>query len=189
MPLEACVYDRITASPEMTKRWGDTDFMPGYAWLAERLGYWPLFLSVGEDAEALRMTGYQNQWARVLSVSIRGNTYRKKGEYPSNVLFSFRDLPDLDYTDYSAWHLPLSDPGSTNREEEAEIMAPGRSSALWLQKARRKPGSVQAHCPSLDLTSADRIWCRSQEAKRHLVRLGFAEPIVEVKRLRVDPLP
>jgi hypothetical protein len=28
-----------------------------YAWLRERLGFWPLFLAVGEEDEDLRMTG------------------------------------------------------------------------------------------------------------------------------------
>ncbi len=33
-----------------------------YGWLADRLGFWPLFLAVGETEEDRRVTGYQMQW-------------------------------------------------------------------------------------------------------------------------------
>lgn len=188
MPLAACSFGSITPSPEMTKRWGDDYYLESYRWLERRLGYWPLFLSVGDNPQALGMTGYQNQWARLLSISKHGNTYREPGQFPSTVLFSFSHLENPVFTDYDWWHEPLNDPRLEDPSTETRVMSPQRSRELWLRKARERPGTVQAHVRSLDLRRADRIWCRSQQARRHLRNLGFPAERVEVHRLPVGPM-
>lgn len=160
------------------------DFLPAYRWLSEKIGHWPLFLAVGEAERDIRITGYQNQWLRLLSSSARGNEYRKAGQFPSYVLFSFTDMPGASFSDYHHWHAPLN--GETGPEAEKKVLAPGRSDELWLRKARRAPGSVQAHVPALDLRTADRIWCRSDQVAEQLKAIGFDREKIEVRRLTVE---
>lgn len=181
--LADCSFSEITPSEKMSSR-ESLDFLPAYRWLSHKIGHWPLFMAVGDDPWDLRITGYQNQWLRVLSSSAKGNVYRKAGESPSYVLFSFTQVPKASFSDYHAWHGPLN--GGMGPEAEKSVLCPGRSEKLWLQKARRSPGSVQAHVPSLDLRRADRIWCRSQKVRKQLIGMGFDPKLVEVRRLPVQ---
>jgi len=182
--LSDCCFGEIEASPEISLREGEDFFIPAYSWLAGQIGHWPLFLAVGNDDDAMRITGYQNQWRRILSSSATGNTYRRKGEFPSRVLFSFHDLPEVSFSDYHNWHIPLNG-GEEEEDIERLVLAPGRSSELWLRKAGRRPGSVQGHVSKLDLRSADRIWCRSRKASKQLQEIGFAPERIEVQRLNI----
>jgi len=168
----------------------DDQFKDAYAWLAKRIGYWPLFLSVGDDPDAWRMTGYQSQWSRLLSMRHQDGqriaTYRQPGEFPSLVLFSFDQLPPASFSSYHWWHCVLNGPEAVTKQEERKILRPHYSKEDWLRKAARSPGSVQAHVPQLDLGQAQRIWCRSLAAKKQLVEQGFDQKIIQVKRLAVD---
>jgi len=160
---------------------------PAYDWLAERIGFYPLFLAVGDHEDALRITGYADQFRR---------KHRPAG-VRNRALFSFADLPEpLAFQDYDAWHFPLGgtmEIGTHRREvivppywERAILKASWRRSD-WLRRARRAPGSVQAAVPELDLRAADRIWCRNQATRGRLIAMGFAPERVEVRRLRVEP--
>jgi hypothetical protein len=186
---------RSTPGSELCPGWHETAgegeyppdalwFEPAYAWLAERAGFWPLFLAVGESDDDLRLTGYQDQWRRALAPS------------PERVLFSYADLPDpLVFSDHSLWHIVLSwamnaghpDPRMSrpvSRGEERQILRRSWPRARWLRYTKRY--AVQACVPALDLAAADRVWCRNQATRRELVRRGFAAERVEVGRLRVS---
>lgn len=188
MPLELCRYGIIEANEEMSLSDGEDEwgYVAAYRWLAQRIGHWPLFLAVGSKEDAVRITGYQNQWARLLSSSAQGNQYREPGQFPSTVLFSFAKLPDVSYSDYYNWHTPLNDPRVDRPEVDRQVLAPGRSEDNWLRKASRQPGSVQGHVPRLDLRTAERVCCRSQEARQQLIALGFDPNRVITERLSVD---
>jgi len=73
--LDSAVYGRVEASPEHA----DQDFKDAYSWLEKEVGFYPLFLAVGTTDEDIRMTGYQNQWRKILSDGLNGKDYRKKG--------------------------------------------------------------------------------------------------------------
>lgn len=164
-------------------------FEPAYDWLAERIGFHPLFLSVGDCEDAWRMTGYDAQFHRT-----------RKAEWVRNkVMFSFADLPEpLSFQDYAAWHVALGGvhlgSGRTHHREvsvspywERAILKRSYRRSDWLRMARRDPGSVQAAVPELDLRSAERTWCRNKRTARELERMGFAPERIQVRRMRVWP--
>lgn len=170
-----------------------------YRWLADRVGFWPLFLGVGGNAWDLQLTGYQNQWRRIISQSRQQTIYRRAGDFPNKVLFSYDDAPqDAVFSDYGAWRRVLNAINCTGRvghdlrlgpvgpAVERQVLKPSWSRADWLRKARRDPGSVQAVVPALDLTAAAAIWCRNQSTRRQLLDLGFRAECVAVHRLRVE---
>ena len=80
----------------------------------KEVGFYPLFLSVGASKEDLYMTGYPNQWARIVCTKIvdrridgtyiHKNILRKRGEFLNNILFSFEEVDGV-FTDYEYWHL------------------------------------------------------------------------------------
>jgi len=74
-PLDSVVYGRAEASSEHA----DEYFKYAYSWLEKEVRFFPIFLSVGTTDEDIRMTGYQNQWRRILSEGRDGKLYRKKG--------------------------------------------------------------------------------------------------------------
>jgi hypothetical protein len=213
-PLEFSTYDlavpvRLTdilpkpaACPAPTEGhcewddWHDALHMEAsYRWLAERVGFWPLWLAVGADEEAAYMSGYSSQFARLLSWSKQGRVYRQPGAFPSDVLFSWAQSPaGARYLDYSNWHYPLNAVYEVSRHQkdcevpksfEPSIFRPSWSETRWLREALREPGTVQAVSPLLDLRSADRVRVRSAAAKRELVARGFPGERVEVYRLAV----
>lgn len=170
-----------------------------YRWLADRVGFWPLFLGVGCHAWDLQLTGYQNQWRRILSQSRDETIYRRAGEFPNMVLFSFEDAPPgAVFSDYHAWHIVLNAIDWAARvghelglrplgvSVERQVLKPSWSRADWLRKARRAPASVQAVVPELDLATATAIWGRNQPTRRRLIDLGFSAERVAVRRLRVE---
>jgi len=165
--------------------------------LAERTGFWPLFLAVGSTDNDLRMTGYANQFQRP-SPTV---------EVPNNsVLFSWLRSPSthLRYTCYDHWHIalncvsypdyPHSDDKKRHRTEivgmtpqmESWVFHNSWKESDWLRMARRDPHSVQGVVPQLDLRSADEVWCRNKGTRRELLRMGFREDQVIVKRLAVN---
>lgn len=192
--LEYCYPQVIKPGPEHLPKddslWAE-QLNQAYSWLSQRIGHWPLFLSVGDDPSAWQMTGYQSQWARLLSERYQEGkriaTYRKPGDFPSLVLFSFPCLSQASFSSYYWWHCALNGAEAVSKEEEEEMLRPRYSTDDWLKKAVRSPGSVQAHVPQLDLGQAQRIWCRSLKAKQQLIKQGFDPEIIQVKRLAVDP--
>lgn len=189
MPLSQVSYDRFVADP----KYSDGDFMPAYRWAENRLGFFPLFLAVGTD-ESIAMTGYSNQWRRLLGNEHDADgklckVYRKRGEYPSNVLFVLdaEDIADAVFTDYMAWHLVLNETmngGTVSERYASMVLKRSWSRSRWLLHSWRHAHSVQALVPALDLRQAKAVWVRNQKAQRKLVAMGFAN--VQVKRLPVQ---
>src|ERR1035437_106465 len=91
---------------------------PSYAWVEKEVGFFPLFLAVGRSADSQRMSGYQNQWGRILVSSKDETIYRVPGEFPNDVLFSWEARPaePLHYHDYDLWHCVLNSVASTETD-------------------------------------------------------------------------
>lgn len=180
--LESVIYDKVQARPEHT----DEYFKMAYLWLEKEVGFYPLFLAVGRTEEDIRMTGYQNQWRRVLSEGPGGKEYRKKGKFPSEVLFSFGEVEGV-FMDYDYWHLVLGanykNYSVTNYEKKL-IFKPSWSKSRWLRKARENPHSVQLVTSELYLPEASRVWARNKLTQQLLISNGFKQ--VEVKRLFLE---
>jgi len=186
MELEDVVYGEIENERKKSKDEFDDFYFKAYEWLESELGFYPLFLAVGETDEDIRMTGYQNQWKRILSTGPAGKEYRRKGEFPNSVLFSFESVEGV-FMDFEYWHLALN-AGNRNYElsdyEKRLIFKPSWEKSKWLRKAKRDPHSVQIATSSLDLTSARRVCVRNRETEYKLRELGFGN--VEVRRLILD---
>jgi hypothetical protein len=189
--LENVLYGEIKPNPEHS----DFYLKDAYSWLEKEVGFYPLFLAAGENKEDIRMTGYQNQWAKIIGSQIVGtknngtyiqrNMLRKKGEFPNYVLFSFENIEGV-FTDYSNWHIVLN---SSHKQyqitdyEKRLIFKPSWNKSDWLRKAKKSPHSVQLVAPSLYLPDADRIWVRNPQTKAVLEAKGFEN--VQVKRIKI----
>jgi hypothetical protein len=156
-----------------------------YRWLEERTGFWPLFLAVGRDRWALDMTGYGMNWRRLLSTSRDGSTYRKPGEFPNQVLFSFDALnPTGVFTELGWWTRVLNaHNGPVGRWVEKCLFKRSWNPARWLRAARRWEGAVQVVVPELDLRTASAIWCRNRNTRAELIRMGWRPDRVSVQRV------
>jgi hypothetical protein len=74
------------------------DYQPAYEWVADQVGFWPLFLAVGETHDAL-LTTYQPRF--------RHN--RLPSRPRTNALFSWSSPPgELTYMDDMEWHIVLN---------------------------------------------------------------------------------
>lgn len=166
----------------------DAHYHNAYLWIQQRVGFYPLFLAVGITLEDLKMTGYQNQWRKLLSYGPNGKIYRQKDESPNDALFSFYQKPkDGIYMDYIQWHLVLNSAHNnyqTPNHYERSIFKPHLSDSKWLEKAKKHPHSVQLVVPSLDLTEANCVWVRNKDTKILFEKLGFTN--VVVKRLKLE---
>jgi len=185
MELEDVVFGKIIANPEKSKD-EDMDMKSAYLWLEKQIGFYPLFLAVGDDEEDLRITGYHNQWRRVISTRfvgknekgryIKETVLRKAGEFPNRVLFSFENLEGV-FMDYDYWHIPLNE--CINGQDCADkrvrhwVFKYSWDKSRWLRKAKQNPGSVQFVVPSLDLTKACRVYTRNNKTKEKLEDRGF----------------
>lgn len=185
MYLDDVRYGEIIPDPNRVEDELDEHFKGAYSWLEKQIGFHPLFLSVGETEEDIRMTGYQNQFRKILTESKDGKTYRKKGEYPNFVLFSFDEVKGV-FLDYMNWHIVLN---SSHRDykitdyEKRLVLKPSWNKSKWLLYAKRNPHSVQLVVSRLDLRKAERVWCRNKSTKKKLEEMDFTP--VEVKRLEV----
>ena len=169
--LESIVYGSVEGSPEHA----DKDFKDAYSWLEKEVGFYPLFLSVGTADEDIRMTGYQNQWRRILSEGSKGKEYRRKGDYVNDVLFSFEYIDGV-FMDYNYWHIALSASYKNYRMTDYEkklIFKPSWSKSKWLRKAKVAAHSVQLVTRELYLPDAGRIWVRNQQTKKLVSSMGF----------------
>ncbi len=180
--LDSVVYGRVKASPEHA----DEDLKEAYLWLKKEVGFYPIFLSVGTTDEDIRITGYQNQWRRILSEGPNGKEYRKKGDFPNDVLFSFEDIEGV-FMDYDYWHIALN-AGHKNYQmtdyEKRLIFKPSWSKSKWLGRAGKDQHSAQLVTPELYLPNAEIIWVRNQQTKRLLISMGFDN--VESRRLELS---
>jgi hypothetical protein len=174
----------------------DLAFDLAYAWVAERVGFWPLFVAVGGDDEDRRMTGYQDQWRRWRVTD--GEQTRPR----SRVLFSWPDAPPATvFMDFAAWHMVLNavevapdasrDPRvrPLSPSDERQIWKRSWRTADWVRMARRGVVSVQAVVPESDLRTAHELWCRNESCAKQLVAAGFDPARVVVRRLRRQARP
>jgi len=180
--LENTIYGEL----ESNIKYSEPDYKKAYSWLEKQVGFYPLFLAVGETEEDMRMTGYQNNWRRLILMSRNGNEYRKKGEFPNLVLFSFEEVDGV-FMDYDAWHFVLN-AGYKNYNmtdyEKRCLFKPSWSKSKWLRKAKKEPHRVQLAAPKLYLPDAKRVWVRNKKTKRLLGDMGFES--VEVKRIKIE---
>lgn len=203
--LETLVYGVIKSSTKYsivgdTKEDFDDFYIKAYKWWESEMGFYPLFLSVGKTYDDLLMTGYMNQWRRIVrsrSEKINGkykiiNTLRKAGEFPNYVLFSF-DEHDGIFTDYDAWHIVLSCAGGDivngksydiTKYQMRQLLKPSFSRSDWLRFARHHPHGVQLISRTIDFRKATRIWVRNKATKKIVEGMGFKN--VQVKRLKID---
>jgi hypothetical protein len=176
------------------------DWEPAYDWLGQQVGFYPLFLAVGSTDDDRRMTGYQDQWRRLLGHGTEDKVYRRRGEAPSRCLFSWAHMPqDIVFLDYGYWHVVLNSVVPNPRQyecdqprvelprwfDERSLFRRSWRASDWLRRARLS-GGIQAIAPSLDLSTADEVWCRNLEARERLVSLGFAEARIRVHRLTMN---
>ena len=181
--LESVVYGEVKGNPEFA----DTDFKGAYNWLEKELGFYPLFLAVGDTGEDIKMTCYYDnpriQTSNGLENQKLKGGYRKKGEFPNYVLFSFDNVEGV-FTDYDSWHLVINASRKNYRMTNYEkklLFKPSWKKSDWLRKARKEPGTVQIVTPKLYLPSSKRIWARNTKTKKLLEKSGFLD--IEVKRM------
>ena len=160
----------------------ERDILEAFAWLGESVGFYPLFLSVGVTEDDIRVTGYQSQWNRWTQETLDGRVYRRRGEFPNYVLFSFEDIEGV-FMDYRLWDVSMLHKDDRKRLTDF-IFNPSWTKEEWLKKALDDPGSVQIVTSELYLPGNGRIWVRNQQTKRSLESMGFEN--IEVKRISVD---
>lgn len=187
-PLETVRHGVIRPDPE----WVDPEWpelTAAYRWLEQEVGFYPLFVMVGDQECCIAMTGYAYQWQRKLSQDENGNwIYRKKGEFPNYVLFSFEKLDGV-YMNLSYWDVVLT--AALNHRLETITAQDKRilfkyswPKSRWLRKVSQPDHQpVQMVVPELDLRKANQVWVRNQPTKRQLESMGFEN--VEVKRIKV----
>lgn len=161
-------------------------YRPANQWLAEEVGFWPLFTAVGDSLDTFWITGYDMNWKRVIISSLKGNVLRKAGEFPNYVLFSFEHLDGI-FMDYCHWHLVLN-AHDINKEiglvQKRWIFKPAWSRRKWLRYSLTvHPGNVQLICKELDLRQSKGVWVRNKKTMRTLENLGFSG--IEVHRIPV----
>lgn len=194
MPLSAVSYNVL--HPD--RQFSDSELLPAYLWLEERIGFYPLFLALGQE-DSISMTGYTNQWKRVVGCERRHNgsitnVYRRKGEFPNDVLFGFDKavLAALDavFTDYSSWLGVLNCIDAEAKRIDEQLVGErllkslfkcSWSAGRWLSCSFNNPNAVQVLVPQLDLRLAREVWVRNQTSARRLCNMGFAN--VKVRRL------
>ena len=194
MDLKNVFYGELKPSSERS----NPDYRKAYRWLEKEVGFYPLFLAVGETDDDIRMTGYERQWARKVGEEIVGrrangsnifrNVLRKKGDYPNFALFSFDEVDGV-FMDFMFWHIPLNsviNDDEVTPYERRLVFKPSWLKSKWLGKARRDAGFVQLVTPRLYLPAAKRVWVRNLQAKKQLTSIGFEN--VEVRRLLLEEL-
>lgn len=182
-PLAYTTYHTVTQKREV-----DEDFEGAYEWLERQVGYYPLFLSVGNTSESVLMTGYQNQWQKKL-MPVSNNHLPTQNGSDNRVLFSFKDIQDGIFMDYVNWHIVLNSRYNNYNLKSRDIQSifrPSFSRTDWLRFATKNPSSVQLVVPGLDLTKADRVFVRNQNTQNQLQKMGFEN--VAVRRLKVEGL-
>jgi len=173
----------------------DRELLPAYEWLEGEIGFFPLFLALGTQEWQLQMTGYQDQWRRLIGYDLKAQEklYRRKGESPNYCLFSFHegDIGEGVFIDESAWVVFICGAflnGQPDRITEVQIRTVFKRSwprSRWVREAKREDSNLAINLvvPALDLSRAARSWVRNKGARKLLGRMGFKN--IQVKRLRV----
>jgi len=185
MPLSQVTWGTVRADPA----YSDPFFLPVYEWLAEQIGFFPHFVSVGDDKSALCRTGYQDQW-RVWNGGdfVKGKfqkNYRKKGKFPNLVLLSFDHLDGV-FMDFMSWHIAINactNGDSISTREMKMILKPSWTNRRWIQAAMNSH-SVDLLMPEIPLHTAARVRVRNRATQKLMEMKGFLN--VEVARTRVE---
>jgi hypothetical protein len=185
MPAARVQFNKIRADPGLS----DPNFLPAYEWLDDELGFFPLFLAVGTSEEAIRMTGYEDNW-RVITGSemVQGRLlkkHRKKGEFPSLALLSFGSIDGV-FMDFMSWHIALNaclNGKSVTKAEKSMIFKPSWTKRRWIRAAVQETHAVQLVTPEIPLNLAEMVIVRNSATKRNLEKKGFSR--VEAARVRV----
>jgi hypothetical protein len=189
MPLTQITFGTIRAEPAYS---AGNYLLPAYEWLAEQIGFFPHFVSVGNNDSALYRTGYQDNW----SVHIGGDTvdgkyqkiYRKKGEFPNNVLLSFDHLEGV-FMDFDYWHIAINactNGGSVSKSEMTWILKPSWTRERWLRAALTSTRPVDLLVPEIPLDKANRVRVRNHATQKLMEMKGFRN--VDVARTRVESI-
>ena len=186
MPLSQVTCGTVRADPAYSE---DSYLLPAYEWLAEQIGFFPHFVSVGKDEYALNRTGYQDQWrvrdgGDFVNGEYRKN-YRKKGEFPNLVLLSFDHLEGV-FMDHMTWHIAINsctNGNSVSTREMKMILKPSWTNRHWL-RAAMKSHSVELLTPEIPLHKAAGVWVRNRATQKLIEMKGFRN--VEVVRTRVE---
>lgn len=183
-PLEYSPYDVVYQHPETDPDM--RDFELAYQWLEKQIGYYGIFMAAGE--QSLPITCYDWQFRRAVPSERHRN----------DIMVGYKELPEVRFSDYDNWHLVLNAViGAYTRPEEMRmgevsdyvrrlVLKPSWRQSDWFRAVRQGRVYAQAHVPALDLRQADVIWCRNTPAKKELIRRGFDEEQVTVKRVKVD---
>lgn len=170
--------------------------LPGYEWLAAQTGFYPIFMSIG-DERAIGHCGYKFNWQRKVQVGWTNDGkpvyhHVKKGESPNMVLFAFKiNLIDMGvFTSYpDPWHqilsLTYSETGVPTADMIKQLLRPEMSKVDWLALAQENPMALQLVVPKLDLRKAEFVYVRNETTRKQLSTLGFSN--VETKRIPVKP--
>jgi hypothetical protein len=187
--IDFTAVSRSVLRPQV--EFSDSEWIPAYQWLENEIGFYPLFLAVG-DGNAAYVTGYQNQWRVHLGGTMSDGKYvskkRKAGEFPNFVLFAFRqsELQGC-FTDYQWWNIVLTDLLCERPIGQAlyrYLFKKSWSRSKWLRTANGDGSAVQLLVPELDLSKAAFAWARNEKSAAVLRDMGFDN--VSVKRLKVE---
>lgn len=187
MPLSQVTYGTVRAEPA----YSSPDFMVAYEWLEEQIGFFPHFVSVGNTESALYRTGYHNNWRVWIGGDfVNGKyqkEYKKKGEFPNDVLLSFDHLEGV-FMDYNSWHIAInarSNGRGVSTREMKMILKPSWTDRRWL-RAAMNTHLVDLLMPEIPLDKAAGVWVRNSETQKLMERKGFRN--VEVARIPVERL-
>jgi len=182
--MNATDAEFITIIPDRKR--SDEFFLPAYEWLEKIVGFYPLFLAVGKPY-VIQITGYADNWSvRRGGDYIDGiyqKFYRKKGEFPNNVVLAFDDLEGV-FTDYDYWHIALNTiPNGTtvSKQESNLIFKPTWDKDRWINAALKKTHWVQLVVPELPLDRACEVFVRNKATKKMMEDRGFSN--VNVRRI------
>lgn len=192
LPFEQVRHEAFAPDPS----YSEAEYLPAYRWLETQVGFFPIFLAIGAegDEEPLRVTGYQNNWRRLLSYHYDADgtyhyTLAKAGEHHNRVLFAFSpdSFETLSYNDYMWWNIVLTEV-TCEREVDKQLwrrlFKPSWNASKWRSLARKDGHGVQVLTNALDLRSAKFVYVRNRATQKALQAQGFEN--VVVKRLPVE---
>lgn len=170
--------------------WSDADYHKAYTVWEKLFGFYPLFLAMGRGAKTIELTGYANQFGRVVSCRYdrrkkkRVRDRRPKGSSPNLVLLSFDHCAGVAHK-FDTWEDVLcwafNSGKCPKRYTDRLIQQAKRGLGSWVNSAKRKDGYVQICVPRLEPKTASRVWVRNQKTKKSLEARGYRN--VEVRRL------
>ena len=180
IPIDACQPKIIEPFEHPEEEDIDDPLYIAYRWLKTELGFYPLFLAVGNTEANIRITGYHEQWLK---------KEPGKNKIDNRALFSFKELPPgAIFNDWNYWGNVVVNNGYKNFQlsdyERRRFFKTSWKTSRWLNAASIDPFKVQLVVPQLDLAAADLISVRNIKTKTELQKRGFTQPI-EVRRILV----